>query len=334
MKNILVTGGAGFIGSHTVVELHNAGYKPVILDNLSNSLESALDGISRITGSQPAFYKEDFSNISRVKLILEKEKIDGVIHFAALKAVGESVTQPLKYYKNNVGGFIGLLETLEGAGIPLVFSSSCTVYGEPDSLPVNEEAPLKPAESPYGATKQMDETILKDTTRTSKTLKGIALRYFNPVGAHPSSNIGELPLGRPSNLFPVITQAVAGAGPELIVFGADYDTPDGSNIRDYIHVVDLAKAHIKALEHLEKQKPGFYDVFNIGSGKGNTVLEVIKTFEQATGKKVPYKIGPKRAGDIVATYADPSKANKLLGWKVTKTLEDSCIDAWNWQQRL
>jgi len=334
VKNILVTGGAGFIGSHTVVELHNAGYKPIIIDNLSNSLECALTGIAKIIGKKPSFYKADFTDEAQVKGIIEKEQIDGVIHFAALKAVGESVEQPLRYYQNNVAGFIGLLKILEESAIPVVFSSSCTVYGEPDSLPVDEKSSLKPAESPYGASKQMDEIILRDATKVSKTLKSIALRYFNPVGAHPSSFIGELPLGRPSNLFPVITQAVAGVGTELTVFGTDYDTADGSNVRDYIHVVDLAKAHIKALEYLDRQKAGFFDVFNIGSGKGNTVLEVINTFEKATGQKVPHKLGARRQGDIVATYADASKANKVLGWRAEKTLTDSCIDAWNWQQKL
>ncbi|MDB5183164.1 MAG: UDP-galactose-4-epimerase [Candidatus Saccharibacteria bacterium] len=334
MKNILVTGGAGFIGSHTAVELIAAGYNAVIVDNLSNSKESALTGIKEISGATPSFYNLDYSNDEKLKEIILKESVDGVIHFAAFKAVGESTETPLKYYANNVAGFVGLLSTLEKLGIPIVFSSSCTVYGEPDSLPVNEQAPIKPAESPYGTTKQMDETILRDATKASKKLKSIALRYFNPVGAHPSGLIGELPLGRPSNLFPVVTQAIAGVGKELTVFGTDYDTPDGSCVRDYIHVVDLAKAHIKALEYLNGQQQGFYDVFNIGSGKGNTVLEVIKAFEETTGKKVPHILGARRDGDIVATYANCSKANELLGWKTEKTLTDSCRDAWNWQTKI
>ena len=331
MKNILVTGGAGFIGSHTVVELIAAGYRPVIIDNFSNSLESAVDGIQKITGEKPVFHKVDFTDNEKLNEIINAESIDGVIHFAAFKAVGESTQKPLKYYKNNVVGFVGLLQLLEEKAIPLVFSSSCTVYGEPDTLPVNELAPLKPAESPYGATKQMDEIILRDIAHASSRFKGIALRYFNPVGAHPSSLIGELPLGRPSNLFPIITQAVAGKGNALTVFGTDYDTPDGSCVRDYIHVVDLAQAHIKALEYLTKQTAGYYDAFNIGSGKGNTVLEVIHTFEKSTGQKVPYVLGQRRKGDVVATYADAMKANKILGWKVEKTLADSCLDAWHWQ---
>lgn len=334
MKNILVTGGAGFIGSHTVVELCAAGYRPIIVDNLSNSLISALDGIEKITGQKPVFYNQDYTDTAKLKELLDKEQVDGVIHFAAFKAVGESTLNPLKYYRNNVAGFVGLLETLSELHIPIVFSSSCTVYGEPDSLPVDETAPLKPAESPYGATKQMDEAILRDTCKAGDRLRGIALRFFNPVGAHPSSLIGELPLGRPSNLFPVITQAVAGKGAALTVFGTNYDTPDGSCVRDYIHVVDLARAHTKALEYLAAQSAGFYDVFNIGSGHGNSVLEVINTFEKTTGQKVPHSLGERREGDIVSTYANATKANTILGWSVEKSLEDSCIDAWHWQQKL
>ncbi len=334
MKTFLVTGGAGFIGSHTAVELFTAGYKVVIVDNLSNSLLSTLKGIESIAKQAPMFYEMDFSDTQKLEEIITKESVDGVIHFAAFKAVGESTEKPLKYYKNNVAGFVGLLELLEKLSIPLVFSSSCTVYGEPDALPVTETAPLKPAESPYGATKQMDETILRDAVKASTSLKGVALRYFNPVGAHPTSLIGELPLGRPSNLFPVITQAVAGLGNELTVFGTDYDTPDGSCVRDYIHVVDLAKAHIKALEYLATKPAGFYDVFNIGTGKGITVLEVIKAFETTTGKKVPHTLGARRPGDIIATYADCAKANAQLSWVAEKTLEDACQDSWNWQEQL
>ncbi len=334
MKNILVTGGAGFIGSHTVVELHDAGYRPIIVDNLSNSLESAIDGITAIIKEKPVFYKTDYTDTDALQKIIKDESINGVIHFAALKAVGESTQEPLRYYENNVAGFIGLLKTLEEHGIPLVFSSSCTVYGEPDKLPVNEQGVFKPAESPYGSTKQMDETILRDATRVSRKLKSIALRYFNPIGAHPSGLIGELPLGIPSNLFPFLTQTVAGIRDELTVYGNDYDTPDGSCIRDYIHVVDLAKAHIKALEYLDKQPAAYFDAFNLGTGQGSSVLEVINTFEKATGKKVPHKIGARRPGDVVATYADPSKANSELNWKAEKTLADACKDAWNWQVKL
>jgi UDP-glucose 4-epimerase len=334
LKTILVTGGAGFIGSHTVVALAEAGYEAVIVDDLSNSHESALEGIAALIGHKPKFYKLNYANTADLNKILDTEKIDGVIHFAAFKAVGESVENPLKYYANNVARFIGLLKTLEERSIPVVFSSSCTVYGEPDSLPVNEQAALKPAQSPYGATKQMDETILHDVTVASTRLKSIALRYFNPVGAHPSGLIGELPIGRPSNLFPVITQAVAGSGDSITVFGNDYDTADGSCVRDYIHVVDLAKAHIRALEHLAHKPSGFFDIFNIGSGKGNTVLEVLQTFESTTGLKVPYTIGPRRAGDVVATYADCNKARTELKWKTEMSLADSCRDAWNWQQKI
>jgi UDP-glucose 4-epimerase len=334
MKTILVTGGAGFIGSHTVVELVQVGYRAVIVDNLSNSKESALSGIEALINQEPVFYEIDYTNVPALEKIIDDEKVDGVIHFAAFKAVGESVENPLKYYANNVAGFVGLLKLLEEKGIPVVFSSSCTVYGEPDTLPVDESAKPKPAESPYGATKQMAETILRDATVASKKLKSIGLRYFNPVGAHPSGQIGELPLGKPSNLFPIITQAVAGVGNELTVFGTDYDTPDGSCVRDYIHVVDLAKAHIRALEFLAAKPAGFYDVFNIGSGHGNTVLEVIETFEKATGQKVPHVLGARRSGDIVATYANCSKANEQLGWRTEKTLADSCKDAWNWQTKI
>jgi UDP-glucose 4-epimerase len=334
MKNVLVTGGAGFIGSHTAVELHAAGYRPVILDNFSNSKESAVDGIAAITGERSKLYTTDFADVKALEKIINDESIDGVIHFAALKAVGESVEQPLTYYRNNVAGFIGLLELLQESGIPLVFSSSCTVYGEPDTLPVNEQAPFKPAESPYGSSKQMDEIILRDVIRVSTKLKSIALRYFNPIGAHPSGKIGELPLGIPSNLFPFMTQSVAGLRPEMVVYGDDYDTPDGSCVRDYIHVVDLAKAHIKALEHLDKQPAGYFDAFNVGTGTGVSVLEVISAFEKATGKKVPHRIGDRRAGDVVKIYGDPAKAVKVLGWKAECSLEDACRDAWNWQQKL
>ena len=333
MKNILVTGGAGFIGSHTVVELFEAGYNPVIVDNLSNSLIGAIDGIEKIIGKKPTFYKMDFQNIKELAKVISDEKINGVIHFAALKAVGESTEQPLKYYRNNVSGFIDFLELMTKNSLPLVFSSSCTVYGEPDRLPVHETSVLKPAESPYGASKQMDEIIMQDVIKTKK-MKGISLRYFNPVGAHQSGFIGELPLGKPSNLFPVITQTIAGSNGEITVFGNDYDTPDGSCIRDYIHVVDLAKAHISALKYLNAQSIGFYDVFNIGSGHGNSVFEIIHTFEKTTGLKVPYRIGKRRMGDVVATYADCSKANKELGWHTVKSLEDACRDSWNWQQKL
>lgn len=335
MKNILVTGGAGFIGSHTVVELINAGYRPVIVDNFSNSDRSVLSGIKKIVDKDVTCYDHDFRDKSFLASVIKKESIDGVIHFAAYKAVGESVEDPLKYYDNNVSGFISLLEVLEEAGVSsLVFSSSCTIYGEADELPLTENAPVKPAASPYGSTKQMCEIMIRDATTASKSLRSIALRYFNPIGAHSSAFIGELPMGRPSILVPFITQTVAGWYPELTVFGNDYPTPDGTCIRDYIHVVDLANAHVKALEYLAKQDFKYCDAFNIGTGQGSSVLEVIKNFEKTTGKKVPYKIGKRRSGDIVASYADATKAKKILGWQSQKTLSDALADAWNWQQKL
>lgn len=334
MKNVLVTGGLGFIGSHTVVELHNAGYTPIILDNLSNSSRSVLDGITKITETTPAFYEGDFQDKALLQTILTEDSIDGVIHFAAYKAVGESIDKPLDYYQNNVSGLVSLLQVLTENKVPhFVFSSSCTVYGEPDSVPVAESAPIKIATSPYGATKQMDETILQDTTRATQ-LKGIALRYFNPIGAHESALIGELPKGTPANLVPFITQAAAGLRDRLTVNGNDYPTPDGTCIRDYIHVVDLAKAHIKALEYAAKQQPSSYDIFNLGTGTGSSILEVITAFEKATGAKVPYQIGPRRNGDTISSFADAEKAQKLLDWKAEKDLATALADAWRWQQAI
>jgi UDP-glucose 4-epimerase len=335
MKNVLVTGGAGYIGSHTVVELINAGYNPVIIDNFNNSEKKVINRLKELTGKEIAIYEQDFQDQAKLDEVLKKEKIDGVIHFAAYKAVGESVHNPLKYYDNNVAGLVKLLEVLEKHRVQqLVFSSSCTVYGEADKLPLTEESPVKPAASPYGSTKQMDEIIIRDATAASKSLKSLALRYFNPIGAHPTALIGELPIGRPSILVPFITQTVAGWHDQLTVFGDDYPTPDGTCIRDYIHVVDLAKAHVKALDYLAGQKATFYDVFNIGTGTGSSVLEVIKTFEKVTGQKVPYKIGPRRSGDITVSYAAVDKANKLLGWKSELKLADALTDAWRWQETL
>jgi UDP-glucose 4-epimerase len=335
MKNILVTGGAGFIGSHTVVELDAAGYRPIIVDDFSNSEGSALSGITRIIGRKPPFYEGRFQDPALLKKIFVKEKVDGVIHFAASKAVGESVEKPLLYYKNNVAGLVNLLETMDQAKVPyLVFSSSCTVYGEPDSLPITEEAPIKPANSPYGATKQMCETIIRDTAAVSKNLRALSLRYFNPIGAHHSALIGELPRGIPANLVPFVTQTAAGIRPKLTVFGNDYGTADGTCVRDYIHVIDLAQAHIKALEHISKQKAGYYDVCNVGTGKGSSVLEVIKKFEKVTGRKVPCQIGPRRAGDTVQAYADVKKSKKMLGWQAQKSLSEALADAWRWQKTL
>jgi UDP-glucose 4-epimerase len=335
MRNILVTGGAGFIGSHTVVELVNAGYRPVIIDNFSNSDRSVLPALNEITGQQIICYEGDFQDQKLLAKVFAKENIDGVIHFAAFKAVGESVKKPLEYYRNNVAGLVSLLEATEQHKVPnLVFSSSCTVYGEPDKLPITEESPNKPAASPYGATKQMCETIIHDATIGSNNLRSLSLRYFNPIGAHSSALIGELPIGIPANLVPFVTQAAAGIRKQLTVFGNDYPTPDGTCIRDYIHVVDLAKAHVKALQHVAKQKTGYYDTCNVGTGKGSSVLEVIKTFEKVTGQKVPYKVGSRRAGDIIKIYAAVDKSKKMLGWQTEKSLADALTDAWHWQQNI
>jgi UDP-glucose 4-epimerase len=335
MKNILVTGGAGYIGSHAVVELITAGYNPVVIDDFNNSDKQVVDRLKKLTGRDITLYEQRYQDQEKLDAVLKKEKINGVIHFAAHKAVGESVQNPLKYFDNNVVGLVQLLDVLEKNKISnLVFSSSCTVYGEADKLPLTEDSPVKPAVSPYGATKQMDEIIIRDTTAASKQLKSLALRYFNPIGAHPTALIGELPIGRPSILVPFITQTVAGWHKRLTVFGNDYPTTDGTCIRDYIHVVDLAKAHVKALDYLQKKAPTFYDVFNIGTGKGSTVLEVINTFEKVTGRKVPYEIGPRRPGDITASYAGVDKAHKLLGWESQLSLADALTDAWRWQQTL
>lgn len=335
MKNILVTGGAGFIGSHTVVELFNSGYKPIIVDNFNNSERSVIGSLEKIIGSKIDFYEGEFQDKELLKQIAAKQKIDGVIHFGAYKAVGESVEKPLKYYRNNVAGLVDLLEMMEELGVnELVFSSSCTVYGEPDKLPITEETTQKPANSPYGATKQICETIIKDSIAASPSLRAISLRYFNPIGAHSSALIGELPKGVPSNLVPFLTQTVAGLRNKLTVFGDDYSTPDGTCIRDYIHVVDLAKAHIKALEHLAKQPAKYYDTYNVGTGKGSSVLELIKTFEETTGEKVPYQIGPRRAGDVMSAYASVDKIERGLGWKAEKNLAESLADSWRWQQKL
>jgi UDP-glucose 4-epimerase len=335
MANILVTGGAGFIGSHTIVELLEAGHNPIIVDNFSNSEQTVIERLEKLVGKSLRVYVNDYQDVNTLEQILEQENIDGVIHFAAFKAVGESVQEPLKYYKNNVAGLITLLKTIESSHVKnFVFSSSCTVYGDPDILPVTEDSPIKPAVSPYGATKQMDETILRDTLITSKKLKAVALRYFNPIGAHPSALIGELPKGVPANLIPYVTQTAAGLREELTIHGDDYPTPDGSCVRDYIHVVDLAKAHVKAIEYLDEKPATFYDTVNIGTGTGSSVLEVIHTFQKVTGVKVPYKIGPRREGDVVSTYASVDKAKAELGWQAEKALADALEDAWRWQQAL
>lgn len=332
-KTILVTGGLGFIGSHTVVELIQSGYTPIIIDDLSNSSLKVLDGIEEITGNRPICFTKNVLDTSALEQIFREHSIDAVIHFAAFKAVGESVEKPLEYYHNNVGGLISLLNAMKITGVQkLVFSSSCTVYGQPEKLPVTENSPVVKAESSYGNTKKMCEEILFDISKTGHG-KTISLRYFNPVGAHPSSAIGELPLGIPNNLVPFITQTAAGWREQLTVFGDDYNTPDGTCIRDYIHVVDLALAHVKALEYLNNTDLN-YDTFNIGTGKGSTVLEAIKAFEETTSQKLNYKIGNRRAGDIEKVWADCTKANSILGWQAKFDIKQMMLDAWNWQRRL
>lgn len=333
----MVTGGTGYIGSHTVVELQHAGYDVVIVDNLSNSDTGVLDGIERITGIRPSFEELDCNDRAGLaNLFASYPGVEGIIHFAASKAVGESVQQPLKYYRNNLVTLINLLELMPEYGVEgLVFSSSCTVYGQPDVLPVTEDAPVKPAFSPYGNTKQICEEIIRDTIHAGAPFKSILLRYFNPTGAHPSAEIGELPLGIPQNLVPFLTQTAAGIRPELSVFGDDYDTPDGSCIRDYINIVDLARAHVTAMNRmLEGLSDGPVEVFNLGTGRGVSVLELIRTFEKSTGVRVPYKIVGRREGDIEKVWADPKHANEILGWTARESLEDTLASAWKWQQKL
>jgi len=330
---IIVTGGLGFIGSHTVVCLHEAGFEPIIIDNLSNSEASAMDGIEQLIGYKPIWANIDVNDKAALGNVIKEHQPQGVIHFAAFKAVGESVQKPLTYYRNNVGGLITLMEVLKEENIGnLVFSSSCTVYGEPDEIPVKESTQTKMAESPYGATKQMGEIILKDNANWLNTQ---CLRYFNPIGAHESGLIGELPIGVPNNLIPYLTQTVAGIRKELTVFGDDYNTTDGTCIRDYIHVMDLAEAHVFAINRLIKgeQKESF-EVFNIGTGNGSSVLEVIHAFEKANGIPVPHKIGPRRAGDVVQVWAETTKVEHVLGWKAKRNLETMLKDAWNWQTKL
>lgn len=334
MKKILVTGGLGFIGSHTVVELQNEGFDVIIIDDLSNSKLEVLDGITAITSIKPTFIKLDLKDKTAINSFFSKYKVDGVIHFAASKAVGESVEKPLKYYENNISTLVYLLQVMQAHQVSkFIFSSSCTVYGQADKLPITEKAPIKPAESPYGNTKQMGEEIITDATKISD-LNAIALRYFNPIGGHNSILIGELPIGVPQNLIPYVTQTAAGIRKELSVFGDDYDTHDGTAVRDYIHVVDLAKAHIIAMQRLLKEKnKSKMEFFNIGTGKGSSVLDVIKAFEKANNIKLNYKIVEKRAGDITAAYADTSLANKELGWSSKLTLQDALRVAWLWQKR-
>lgn len=333
-EKILVTGGTGYIGSHTTVELQKAGYEVVIIDNLSNSNIEVLDGIEKITGIRPVFVKGDCTDIETLrKLFRENPGIKGIINFAASKAVGESVQKPLLYYRNNLNTLINLLECMPEYGVEgIVFSSSCTVYGEPDVNPIDETAPIKPATSPYGNTKQISEEIITDYIRSGAPIKSILLRYFNPIGAHPSACIGELPLGVPQNLVPYLTQTAAGIRKELTVFGDDYNTPDGSCIRDYIDVVDLAKAHVIAMRRmLDGEDTDSIEIFNLGTGRGLSVLELINSFERATGVKVPHKIGPRREGDIEQIWADPKKANEVLGWTAEVPVDDTMRNAWAWQ---
>lgn len=336
MSKILVTGGTGYIGSHTVVELHNAGYTPIIVDNLSNSTIKILDQIEKIIGKKPEFHQFDLCDEERVFNFANTHKdITGIIHFAASKAVGESVQEPLKYYHNNFFSLINLLNAYKDRPIDFVFSSSCTVYGEPDELPVTESAPVKKATSPYGNTKQIAEEILEETAQAKDNYHIIALRYFNPVGAHESGLIGELPIGVPQNLLPFITQTAIGKREKLTVFGDDYDTPDGSCIRDYIHVVDLAKAHVAAIQRLEAKKADDrYEVFNVGTGNGYSVLEAVRAFEKAAQVKLNYEIGPRREGDIIKVWGDVTKSKNVLGWQAKLGIDEMMASAWKWEKYL
>ena len=335
-KKILVTGGTGYIGSHTVVELQQAGYEVVIIDNLSNSNEGVLDGIVNITGKRPIFYNIDCTDMDSLKTLFSEHAFAGIIHFAASKAVGESAQKPITYYRNNLVSLINLLELMPEKNVKgIVFSSSCTVYGEPDSNPIDENAPIKPAASPYGNSKQINEEIIKDFIHSGANVKSIILRYFNPIGAHPSAEIGELPLGVPQNLVPYITQTGIGIREQLSVFGDDYNTPDGSCIRDFINVVDLAKAHVVAIERmLEDKSDDKVEIFNLGTGNGVSVLELINLFEKVSGTSLNYKIVDRREGDIEKIWAQPDKANNVLGWKAEKSIEDTMSSAWKWQLRL
>jgi UDP-glucose 4-epimerase len=333
---IVVTGGLGFIGSHTVVELQNEGFEVVAIDNLSNSSESVLDGIFNITGKKPIFEKMDLRDKASVQNFFKKHNdVAGVIHFAASKAVGESVENPLLYYENNINSLVYLLQELkELPSANFIFSSSCTVYGQAEKMPITEDAPIQQAMSPYGNTKQIGEEIITDVAKVTN-INSILLRYFNPIGSHPSAEIGELPLGVPQNLVPYITQTAMGLREKLSVNGNNYDTPDGTCIRDYIHVVDLAKAHVVAMQRLlNKQNLAKVEIFNLGTGTGSSVLEVINTFEKISEKKLPYQIIGRREGDVVSAYANTDKANNILGWKAQSSLEDSLASAWKWEQKV
>ena len=337
-QTILVTGGTGFIGSHTTVELINAGYKVVIVDNLSNSQADVIDGIEKITGVRPAFEKMDCCDLDGMDKVFAKyPDIEGIIHFAASKAVGESVEKPLLYYRNNIVSLVNLLELMPKYGVKgIIFSSSCTVYGQPapENLPVTEDAPVKPAESPYGNTKQVNEEIIRDFINSGADIKAILLRYFNPIGSHPSAIIGEMPNGVPMNLIPYVTQTAMGIREQLKVFGNDYDTPDGTCIRDYIYVVDLAKAHVKAMQRVLDTDSDKLEVFNVGTGKGVSTKEIVDAFEKSTGVKLNWNFAPRRPGDIEKVWANPEKANNVLGWKAETSLEDTLKSAWNWQVKL
>ncbi len=333
---VLVSGGAGYIGSHTAVELIGAGYDVVIVDNLSNSDMSAVEGVRKITGAEVPFVEADCCDRAAFRRVFEQYEFDSVIHFAASKAVGESVHEPMKYYRNNLTSFMNVIDLMREFGRQnIVFSSSCTVYGEPEKQPVTEQTPRKPAESPYGNTKTMCEDILRDSIKAYDGLKGIALRYFNPIGAHPSALIGEQPRGVPQNLIPYITQTAAGIRECLSVFGDDYPTPDGSCIRDYIDVVDLARAHVAAIRRMiEERNKARYEIFNIGTGRGVSVLELVHRFEEVNGLKLNYRIVGRRAGDIIAIWADPTLANTELGWKAEQTLDETLRSAWAWEKHL
>ena len=329
---ILLPGGAGYIGSHTAIELLKKGYEIVIIDNFSNSNPKVLDAIKKITEKDFKFYEMDYMDREKLEKVFEENKIDAVINFAGYKAVGESVQKPIEYYTNNISGALVLLDTMRKYGCKkFIFSSSATVYGEPEKIPLTEDCKTGGTTNPYGTTKLFIEQILKDIYKSDNNWDICILRYFNPVGAHESGLIGEEPQGIPNNLMPYVVRVAAGTLPELSVFGNDYDTPDGTGVRDYIHVVDLAKGHVKALEKLEKEKEGLY-IYNLGTGKGYSVLDMVKAFEKATGKKVPYKITARREGDIATCYADPKKAKEELGWTAEKTLEDMCLDSWNYIQ--
>ncbi|WKZ65710.1 MAG: UDP-glucose 4-epimerase GalE [Flavobacteriales bacterium] len=336
MKKVIVTGGAGFIGSHTVVELAAAGFEPVLVDDLRNSEERVLDGIVAIAGHRPALHRVDCTDERAMRAVLAQEgRVHGVIHFAADKAVGESVQDPVKYYLNNIGSLAVLLRVMRDHGVDrLVFSSSCTVYGQPEELPVSERAPDRNAASPYGFTKVACEQLVRDQSAAVAGLKAVMLRYFNPIGAHPSGLIGELPRGVPSNLVPYITQTAAGLRERLRINGDDYATADGTCVRDYIHVVDLAQAHVAALSWMEPRPAPVCEVFNLGTGTGHTVMEVVTTFIRETGVQLPYEIGPRRPGDVEAVYADTTRSREVLGWQTRRTLADALRDAWRWQQAL